>query len=197
MPVTPFVERSTLKTKELGESKLLNLLFKPAGLLMGSRLRRWLMDPCETLGLAGLEPGQTVLEVGCGTGFFTIPAARMVGEAGRVIALDASAGFLEEVELKVREARLGNIIIMHRDALDTGVAAGSMHMALLFGVIPFPLLPLDRLLPEMHRLLKPGGTMSVWLFPPLVHTWFPPVIARSDWFEPTGRQGNVHNYRRT
>ena len=37
MPVTPFVERGTLKTKELGESKLLNLLFKPAGLLMGSR----------------------------------------------------------------------------------------------------------------------------------------------------------------
>ena len=48
--VTPLVECGTVKTKELGESKLLNLLFKPAGLLMGSRLRQWLMDPVKTLG---------------------------------------------------------------------------------------------------------------------------------------------------
>ncbi len=185
-----------MKTKKLGESKLLNLLFRPAGLLMGSRVRARLMGPYKTLRLAGLEPGQTVLEVGCGTGFFTVPAARMVGEAGRIIALDASVGFLEEVQRKVREARLDNVIILQRDALDTGVAAGSVDMALLFGVLPFPLLPLDRLLPEMHRVMKPSASMSVWLFPPLVHNWIPRVIARSEWFEPMGKQGNVHNYRR-
>jgi hypothetical protein len=101
------------------------------------------------------------------------------------------------VKRKVREAGLGNVTIMHRDALDTGLAPGSMDVALLFGVIPFPLLPLYELLPEMHRVLKPGGTMSVWLFPPLVHNWVPSAIARSAWFESIDRQGNVHNYRRT
>jgi hypothetical protein len=40
-----------------------------------------------------------------------------------------------------------------------------MDMALLFGVIPFLSLPLNRLLPEMHRVLKPEGTLAVWLFP--------------------------------
>jgi 2-polyprenyl-3-methyl-5-hydroxy-6-metoxy-1,4-benzoquinol methylase len=64
-----------MNTEDLGNSKILNLLFKPAGMLMGSRVRRWLMNPMKTLQGAGIQPGQTVLEVGCGTGFFTIPAA--------------------------------------------------------------------------------------------------------------------------
>ena len=67
---------------------------------------------------------------------------------------------------------------------------------LLFGVIPFPLLPLDKLLPEMHRVLKPGATMSVWLFPPLVHNWIPKAIIRSNLFEQINKQGNVYNFSR-
>lgn len=39
-------------------------------------------DAYKVLSAAGLEPGQKVLEVGCGPGFFTIPAARIVGEKG-------------------------------------------------------------------------------------------------------------------
>ena len=65
--------------EQLGKSRLLNLLFKPAGATMESRLRRWLMPPEKTLRGAGLKPGQTVLEVGSGTGFFTLAAAEMIG----------------------------------------------------------------------------------------------------------------------
>ena len=51
---------------------------------MGSRLRKWLMNPVKTLKGADLRPGQTVLEVGCGTGFFTMPAAKMIGDDGLI-----------------------------------------------------------------------------------------------------------------
>jgi demethylmenaquinone methyltransferase/2-methoxy-6-polyprenyl-1,4-benzoquinol methylase len=86
-----------MNTEDLGNSKILNLLFKPAGMMMGSRLRGWLMNPVKTLQGAGLEPGQTVLEVGCGTGFFTIPAAKLIGDQGCLLAIDPSAGFIEQV----------------------------------------------------------------------------------------------------
>ena len=185
-----------MKTEDLGNSKILNMFFKPAGAMMGSKLRQWLADPVKTLRGADIKPGQTVLEVGCGTGFFTIPAAQLLGDQGRLIALDASAGFLEVVSKKVRLADLKNVQIERRDALNTGLDAASIDVALLFGVIPFPLLPLNRLLPEMHRVLKPEGSLAVWLFPPLVHNWVPRSILRSGLFTYLNKENGVYNYKR-
>jgi len=185
-----------MKAEKLGNSKLLNLLFKPAGALMGSRARKWLMNPVSTLKVAELHSGQIVLEVGCGTGFFTIPAAKMVGDQGGIIALDASSGFLEVVARKVEEQKINNVLIIRRDALNTGLETGSIDKVLLFGVVPFPLLPLDKLLPEMYRVLKPEATMSVWLFPPFVHRWVPRAIAKSGLFEQINERGSVYNFVR-
>jgi ubiquinone/menaquinone biosynthesis C-methylase UbiE len=185
-----------MKTEDLGNSKIINLIFKPAGILMGSRVRKWLMNPDKTLQIANLQPSQTVLEVGCGTGFFTIPAAQMIGDRGCLIAMDASAGFLKEVTQKVQKANLNNVSIMQRDALNTELETASIDKVLLFGVIPFPLLPLDKLLPEMHRVLKPEATMAVWLFPPLVHSWVSKAIIHSNLFDRINERNNVYNYVR-
>jgi ubiquinone/menaquinone biosynthesis C-methylase UbiE len=184
-------------TDKLGNSKILNLIFKPAGMLMGSRARQWLMNPVKTLQIADIQPAQTILEVGCGTGFFTIPAAQMIGDQGYLVAMDASSGFLEVVAKKVKKADLNNVRIVQRDALNTGLETASIDKVLLFGVIPFPLLPLDRLLPEMHRVLKPQGTMAVWLFPPFIHSWVPKSILQSGLFENINEQNNVYNYVRS
>jgi len=154
------------------------------------------MDPVKTLQFADIQSAQTILEVGCGTGFFTIPAAQMIGDQGFLVAMDASSGFLEEVAKKVQKANLNNVRIVQRDALDTGLETASIDKVLLFGVIPFPLLPLDRLLPEMHRVIKPDGTMAVWLFPPLVHSWVPKSILHSGLFTYTNKRNSVYNYRR-
>ncbi len=75
-----------MDAEELGQSRFLNLFFKFGGAAMESRWRRWLLPPEKTLQGADLRSGQTVLEVGCGTGFFTLPAAEMIGETGHLIA---------------------------------------------------------------------------------------------------------------
>jgi len=113
-----------MNTEDLGNSKILNLLFKPAGLMMGSRLRQWLMNPVKTLRGAGIQPGQVVLEVGCGTGFFTIPAAKLIGDEGCLVAMDALSDFIKQVSKKVQSADLKNVRVVKRDALNTGL--GSM-----------------------------------------------------------------------
>ncbi len=185
-----------MNTEGLGNSKILNLLFKPAGMLMGSRARRWLMNPMKTLQGAGIEPGQTVLEVGCGTGFFTIPAAELIGDQGCLVAMDALSDYTKRVSNKVQAAGLKNVRVVKRDALDTGLDAASIDKVLLFGVIPFPFLPLNRLLPEMHRVLKSEGSLAVWLWPPLVHFWVPKSILQSGLFTHISKRNGVYNYKR-
>ena len=183
-----------MNTEDLGNSKILNLLFKPAGMLMGSKARRWFMNPMRTLEGAEIQPGQTVLEVGCGTGFFTIPAAQLIGDDGCLVAMDALTDFVKQVSKKVKSADLKNVRVVKRDALNTGLGSATIDTAPLFGVLPWPALPLNLLLPEMHRVLKQEGRLAVWLFP--VSGWVPKSILQSGLFTYIRKQKGVFNYRR-
>ena len=78
--------------RRLGKFKVSEFAFKTAGLMMESRLRQWLLNPVKTMRGAGIQPEQTVLEVGCGIGFYTIPAPRLIGDQGCLVAMDVSSG---------------------------------------------------------------------------------------------------------
>ena len=183
-----------MNTEGLGNLRILNWLFKPAGVMMESRLRQWLMNPERTLRGADIQPGQTVLEVGCGTGFFTLPAARLIGDQGRLVAMDPLYDYTKRVSKKVQAAGLKNVQVVKRDALHTGLDSASVDKALLFGVIPFPSLPLNQLLPEMHRVIKPKGSLAVWLFP--FSGWIPKSILKSGLFTYVSKRNGVYNYKR-
>jgi demethylmenaquinone methyltransferase/2-methoxy-6-polyprenyl-1,4-benzoquinol methylase len=185
-----------MKTEEIANLKIIKFFTKPAGILMGNKIRKLIFNPVKTLNGADVQPGQTVLEAGCGSGFFTIPAAKIIGEQGSLIALDVSPVLIEQVSKKVQNAELKNVKIVQRDALDTGLDNESIDKVLLFGVIPFPLLPLGRLLPEMHRILKSKGTMCVWLFPPLVTYGVPGAILKSGLFAYINKKNGVCNYKK-
>ena len=183
-----------MDAEKLGTSRFLNLLFKPSGAVMESRLRNRLFDPRKTLRGADLNPGQTVLEVGCGTGFFTLIAAEMIGDDGHLIAMDTLSDYVDRVMKKVENASLKNVEVIRRDALNTRLASASVDVVLLFGVVPFPTLPLSRLLPEMHRVLRDEGLMAVWLFP--VSFGVPASILNSGLFKDLGKKNGVYRYRR-
>ena len=183
-----------MKAEELGNSRILNLIFKPGGWAMESRLRRLLHDPAKTLRGADIAPGQTVREVGSGTGFFTLPAAEAIGPQGRLIAMEPLVGYVVRLTEKIEAAGLHNVEVVQRDALRTGLDDARMDRVLLFGVLPFPSLPLDRLLPEMHRVLKPDGLLAVWQFP--AAGWVPASIRRSGLFSSQRKRNGVYTYRR-
>lgn len=65
------------------------------------------IQPAEILKLAGLKPGMQAGHFGCGNGYFTFAAARMLGAQGRVYAIDVQRGVLEQIH---KEARLESIV---------------------------------------------------------------------------------------
>lgn len=126
---------------------------------------------------------------------FPLPAAKIIGPSGHLIAIDPVADFVARVAEKVHAAGLNNVELLCRDTLNTGLDDANINSALLFDVIPLPSLPLNRLLPEMHRVLKPDGTLAVWLFPTTAGV--PTAILRSGLFRGLGKKHGVYSYIRS
>jgi len=118
------------------------------------------VNPFEKLSAADLRQGQRVLEVGCGPGYFTIPAAEIVGPEGHVDALDINPAAVEHVRRKAQRLGAKNVDVMLADAGATSLPGSSVDVAFLFGVIhAFP--NLNVVLKEMYRVLKPNGKLSI------------------------------------
>ena len=141
--------------------------------------------PYEALDAAGLEPGQKVLEVGCGPGFFTIPASRLVGEKGGVCALDISPLAVERVRQKIEKEGATNVETILADAAQTGLPAQSFDLIFVFG-IAHPVGNMEDILIELHRLLKPAGVLSVE----------GRLRPSNELFHPVKRQGRVFQFRK-
>ena len=74
--------------------------------VLDNPIRRLIHDPQKILG-GYIEPGQTVLDLGCGPGTFSIVMAKMVGESGKVIAVDVQEEMLQILRKKAaRQAGL-------------------------------------------------------------------------------------------
>jgi len=142
-------------------------------------------DPYQALNAAGLKPGQKVLEVGCGPGFFTIPAARIVGEEGSVYALDINPLAVERVQQKIEQEGVTNVKTILADAVQTGLPDQSFDLIFVFG-LAHPIGGMENILTELHRLLKPAGILSVEgrIWPP------------SELFHPVKRQGRIFQFRK-
>ena len=75
-----------------------------------SERRKW-QNPESILKRIGLKTGQTLVDIGCGEGFFALPAARIVGRAGLIYAGDISTEALETLQRKAEIEKLENILI--------------------------------------------------------------------------------------
>jgi len=89
--------------------------------ILDNPVRRWLHRPEEIFGQL-ITTGLTVVELGCGSGPFTIPLAEMVGPAGRVIAADLQPAMLAKVR-KVAAALQSNLALVARPAVRLSRAA--------------------------------------------------------------------------
>jgi SAM-dependent methyltransferase len=86
---------------------------------LGLQHRAWRQRALDAWRSAGIGPGQTVLDVGCGPGYASLDIAELVGPSGRVVAIDKSERFLRALDATCRERRIDNITSYPAD-LDAG-----------------------------------------------------------------------------
>ena len=86
---------------------------------LGLQHRAWRQCVLDLWRSAGIGPGQTVLDVGCGPGYASLDLAELVGPSGRVVAIDKSERFLSTLNATCRERRIDNISA-HPVDLDAG-----------------------------------------------------------------------------
>jgi ubiquinone/menaquinone biosynthesis C-methylase UbiE len=105
-------------------------------------------------------PGERVLEIGPGTGYYTLDMAEWLAPDGRVEIFDLQQEFLDHVMRRAAERGLANVVPTQGDATALPYEDASMDAALLvavLGEIPEP----DAALRELRRVLKPGGRLVV------------------------------------
>lgn len=125
------------------------------GYFIDNPLRRLLHNPERILG-PYLQPGMTMVDLGCGMGIFSIAAAKLVGEQGRVIAVDLQQQMLDVLKKRAVKAGVADRIQLHRcEPARLGVA-GPADFVLAFAMVhEVP----DRksLMEEVRALLRAGG----------------------------------------
>ena len=140
-------------------------------------LKKWLMDhpeeerykhqfldknPSKVLLEVGVRAGHMVLDFGCGSGTYTIPAAKLVGDRGRVYALDVNSEFLDKMEQTAKQEGLKNIfridalgkneIPLENETIDVILLLDVLHLIENRGT----------LFNEAYRILEKGGLIVAY-----------------------------------
>jgi len=125
------------------------------GYLLLCPIRRWFQNPEKILSRYVTE-GMTILEVGPGMGFFTIHAARSVGEAGKIVAADIQEKMLNALIKRATKAGVGNRIVAQLIESDDIGASEPVDLCLLINVVhevPDP----ASLFSQIKIIMKPTG----------------------------------------
>lgn len=132
------------------------------GYVLANPLRRLLDSPERLLG-PFVRPGMTVLEPGCGMGFFSLPLARMVGPDGRVLCVDLQEKMLDGLRTRARRAGLSERIkTITCPPSDLGIDnwLGKVDLAIVIYMLhEVPDGP--GLLRQIYGALKPGGRLLI------------------------------------
>jgi ubiquinone/menaquinone biosynthesis C-methylase UbiE len=107
----------------------------------------------------GLRPGDTVLEPGCGPGYYTEGAAKIVGNGGAVYAYDVNPYLIGHLERKVKKRGLSRVHPVCGNAAESGLDDSSVDFSFITG-IPRVVGGFPALLAEILRTLKEGGILA-------------------------------------
>lgn len=132
------------------------------GYLLASPIRRLLQNP-ENIVSQYVKPGMTVLEIGPGMGFFTLPMAHIVGPRGKIICPDIQEKMLGSLNRRTARAGLAERVVTklsNSDSLNITEFAGQADFALAFAVV-HEIPDQKNLFRQISDTLKPGATLLI------------------------------------
>jgi ubiquinone/menaquinone biosynthesis C-methylase UbiE len=105
-----------------------------------------------------VKPGDVVADFGAGSGFHTMKLSKLVGEKGKVYAVDIQPEMLDIIGKRVRKEKITNVVLVHNTEKDAKLAAGKIDMILMVDVYHELSYPYEVAL-ELVKALKPGGRL--------------------------------------
>ena len=122
------------------------------------KIRDILQPRLNVLKEARIESGFFVLDFGCGPGGYIMPLVELVGPSGKIYALNMHPLAIQAVKKIATRKGIENIVTIVSDC-STGLPDSGLDAVLLYDVFHGLVSPED-VLQELHRILKPGGTLS-------------------------------------
>lgn len=123
-----------------------------------SERRAW-QEPEPILASLGLRPGAVFVDVGCGDGFFALPAAAIVGPRGHVYGVDIDGVGLAELQDKAQAEGLSNIFLVQGEAEST-VLCDACADVVFFGIDLHDFRDQGKVLQNARAMVKPGGVLA-------------------------------------
>jgi len=151
--------QSARRTSTHTSTRMPDFAYRIVSLLHDNPILPIFRSPERLLAAAGLGAGQSVLEVGCGPGFFTIPAAKVVREQGTIYAVDVHPAAIARVKERLKSGGMRNVTPILSNASDTGLPDQSIDIAFVFGLLHIAG-GIEDVISGIYRVLKPDGVLS-------------------------------------
>jgi ubiquinone/menaquinone biosynthesis C-methylase UbiE len=115
-------------------------------------------QPSKAIKALGIKPGQTVADVGAGSGYYTVRLAKQVGPIGRVFATDIQPEMLSLLRKRLTRERLDNVELVQATETDPRLPAGQLDLILMVDVYHELARP-QEVLRRLRAALKPDGRL--------------------------------------
>ena len=122
--------------------------------------RQFWLPPAEVLGALRLRSGDTIADVGAGTGYFSLPLAQAAGAEGKVYAVDAQEEMLALLRQKLHESSVSNVELIHAEAESTALPSACCNLVFLANVW-HEFADRTAVLQESFRILKHRGHIAI------------------------------------
>ena len=133
----------------------------PGGIIWLERAERETEEqPQLVIDALEIKPGQTIADLGAGSGYYSFRVAPLVGPTGKVLAIDIEPAMLEAIVQRAQREHISNVATVRSSAQDPNLAAGSVDLLFMVDVYHELEYPYE-MMTKVRAALKPGGRVAL------------------------------------